>query len=131
MVKANTPGNNDGEVKYWIDGNVVGDFPNLNMRSSSTLKIDIAQIGLHALHSERVNKKWYDNVVVATQYIGPMDERLTYSVTNTSANGAPSKHFQPITDSNWKQCRNRRVRGRRNRGKESVDPRFGPDPGAV
>jgi len=72
MVKANTPGNNDGEVRYWIDGNVVGDFPNLNMRSISALKIDIAQIGLHALHSERVNKKWYDNVVVATQYIGPM-----------------------------------------------------------
>jgi hypothetical protein len=72
MVKANTPGNNDGEVKYWIDGNVVGDFPNLNMRSISTLKIDTAHIGLHALHSERVNKKWYDNVVVATQYIGPM-----------------------------------------------------------
>ena len=72
MVKANTPGNNDGEVKYWIDGNVVGDFPNLNIRSISSLKIDTAHIGLHALHSERVNKKWYDNVVVATQYIGPM-----------------------------------------------------------
>src|SRR5438445_7540794 len=42
------------------------------MRSISTLKIDTAHIGLHALHSERVNKKWYDNVVVATQYIGPM-----------------------------------------------------------
>jgi len=129
MVKANTPGQNDGEVKYWIDGKVVGDFPSFNMRSISALKIDIAHIGLHALHSERVNKKWYDNVVVATQYIGPMVGRLTYSVTNT--NGAPSKHFQPITDSNWKQCRNRRVRGRRNRGKESVDPRFGADTGAV
>jgi hypothetical protein len=27
---------------------------------------------LHATHSERVNKKWYDNVVIAKQYIGPM-----------------------------------------------------------
>ena len=72
MVKANTPGNNDGEVKYWIDGIVVGDFPNLSMRSISALKIDTAHIGLHAQHSERVNKKWYDNVVVATQYIGPI-----------------------------------------------------------
>ena len=34
--------------------------------------IDAAHIGLHALHSERVNKKWYDNVVIATKYIGPM-----------------------------------------------------------
>src|SRR5206468_1574756 len=72
MVKLNTPGQNDGEVKYWIDGIVRGDFPNLNIRSIPTLKIDTALIGLHALHSERVNKKWYDNVVVATNYIGPM-----------------------------------------------------------
>ncbi|MBA3883958.1 MAG: hypothetical protein H0X73_14925, partial [Chthoniobacterales bacterium] len=72
MVRANTPGNNDGEVKYWIDGNLVGDFPNLNMRSISTLKMDKAHIKLHAKHSERVNKKWYDNVVIATKYIGPI-----------------------------------------------------------
>jgi len=72
MVRANTPGQNDGEVKYWIDGKLISDFPDLNMRSIDTLKIDEAHIGLHAKHSERVNKKWYDNVVIATQYIGPM-----------------------------------------------------------
>jgi hypothetical protein len=72
MVKANTPGQNDGEVKYWVDGNLVADFPNLNMRSIPTLKIDKASIGLHASDSQRLNKKWYDNVVIATKYIGPM-----------------------------------------------------------
>jgi outer membrane biosynthesis protein TonB len=72
MVKTNTPGMGDGEVKYWIDGKLISDFPNLNIRSIPTLKIDFAKIGLHAQHSERVNKKWYDNVVIATKYIGPM-----------------------------------------------------------
>jgi len=72
MVRANTPGQRDGEVTYWIDGKLVSDFPNLNIRSVSTLKMDEAHIGLHAMHSERVNKKWYDNVVIATKYIGPM-----------------------------------------------------------
>jgi len=72
MVKANTPGKNDGEVKYWIDGKVAGDFPNLNMRSISTLKIDHANMMLHATSTQRAIKKWYDNVVVATKYIGPM-----------------------------------------------------------
>ena len=72
MVRANTPGQRDGEVKYWIDGKLVSDFPNLNIRSVSTLKMDEAHIGLHAMHSERLNKKWYDNVVIATKYIGPM-----------------------------------------------------------
>ena len=72
MVRANTPGQRNGEVKYWIDGKLVSDFPDLNMRSINSLKIDKASIGLHAVHSERVNKKWYDNVVIAKQYIGPM-----------------------------------------------------------
>ena len=70
--KSNTPGQRDGQVKYWIDGKLISDFPNLNIRSISTLKMDEAHIGLHAIHSERVNKKWYDNVVIATQYVGPM-----------------------------------------------------------
>jgi len=95
MVKANTPGNNDGEVKYWIDGNVVGDFPNLNIRSISALKIDTAQIGLHALHSERVNKKWYDNVVVATQYIGPMVGASP--IPSPTPTPAPTAHLQNIS----------------------------------
>ena len=72
MVHANTPGQNNGEVKYWIDGKLISDFPNLNIRSIDALKIDEAHIGLQAKHSERVNKKWYDNVVIATEYIGPM-----------------------------------------------------------
>jgi hypothetical protein len=97
MVKANTPGNNDGEVKYWIDGNVVGDFPNLNIRSISALKIDTAQIGLHALHSERVNKKWYDNVVVATQYIGPMVGASPIPSPTPTPAPAPTAHLQNIS----------------------------------
>ncbi len=77
MVRANTPGQNNGEVKFWIDGTLVGAFPNLNVRSISTLKIDEAHISLHAWHSERINKKWYDNVVIATQYIGPIVSATT------------------------------------------------------
>jgi len=72
MVKLNTIGKNDGEVKYWIDGNAVGDFPDLFIRSIPDLKIDTACLLFHAQHTEQVNRKYYDNVVVATQYIGPM-----------------------------------------------------------
>lgn len=72
MVRANSPGQRDGEAKYWIDGKLVSDFPDLSVRSITTLKMDEANIALHAGRSERVNKKWYDNVVIAKQYIGPM-----------------------------------------------------------
>ena len=73
MVKANTPGQNDGEVKWWVDGKVVGDFPNLNIRSIPTLKIDTAKVTLDVnKNNPQVITKWTDNVVIATQYIGPM-----------------------------------------------------------
>jgi FG-GAP-like repeat len=77
MVRANTPGQNNGEVKYWIDGKLVSAFPNLNVRSISTLKLDSANLNLHASRSERINKKWHDNVVIATKYIGPMVSGMT------------------------------------------------------
>jgi hypothetical protein len=73
MVHANTPGRNDGEVKFWIDGKVTGDFPDLNIRSIPSIKIDRAIVLLGAnKNPDRVNKKWHDNVVIATKYIGPM-----------------------------------------------------------
>ena len=72
MVKSNTPGSADGEVKYWIDGELKGDFPNLNVRSISTLKLNTVHFMLHAGRTTQINKKWYDNVVIAKKYIGPM-----------------------------------------------------------
>jgi hypothetical protein len=73
MVKANTPGLRDGRIACWVDGRLIADFPNLRLRDVSTLKMDRAELMLH-IHSNttRVNKKWYDDVVVAKSYIGPM-----------------------------------------------------------
>jgi hypothetical protein len=107
MVRANTPGQNNGKVKFWIDGTLVGDFPNLNVRSISTLKIDEAHIGLHAGHSERINKKWYDNVVIATQYIGPMvsptptptPTALAHTYTHTHTHAHTDTHSHTHTSS--------------------------------
>ena len=55
-----------------MDGKVVADWTDLVIRKVDTLKIDETYIGLHAINSERLNKKWYDNVVIAKSYIGPM-----------------------------------------------------------
>lgn len=73
MVKANTAGQRDGRVAYWIDGVLMADFQNVRVRDISTLKIDQIQLELHSQSSSRVNKKWYDNLVVAKSYIGPMN----------------------------------------------------------
>jgi len=42
------------------------------LRDVDTLKINSAELSLHIRHNTiRENKKWYDDVVIATSYIGP------------------------------------------------------------
>ena len=73
MVKANTPGQRDGRIAMWLDGKLIADFPNVRLRETSALKIDRFTIDLHVgSNTLAVAKKWYDNVVAATSYIGPM-----------------------------------------------------------
>ncbi|NOX97779.1 MAG: hypothetical protein GXO98_06965 [Nitrospirae bacterium] len=73
MVKANTPGKHDGRIGMWLNGKLIGDFPNLRMRDIKSLMIDRFGVGVYiAKNTKRTNRKWYDNIVAATSYIGPM-----------------------------------------------------------
>jgi hypothetical protein len=81
MVKANTPGQRDGRVAVWIDGVLVADFQNLRLRDINSLKIDQVELGLQIKSNTiRQNLKWYDNVVVARSYIGPMVQSTSPSL---------------------------------------------------
>jgi hypothetical protein len=73
MVKANTPGLKDGRIGLWLDGALIADFTNLRLRDTTTLKIDRVGINLHGNGGIlATSKKWYDNVVIAKSYIGPL-----------------------------------------------------------
>jgi hypothetical protein len=72
FVKANTPGARDGRITLWLDGQLIADFPNLRLRDVATLQIDRFQLSLHARKTPVETHKWYDNVVAATAYIGPL-----------------------------------------------------------
>jgi hypothetical protein len=72
MVKANTPGQRDGRITLWVDGKQIADFGNLRLRDIDTLKIDRFNLSLHARNTPKETKKYYDNVVAAKSYIGPM-----------------------------------------------------------
>ena len=73
MLKANTPGERDGRVTCWLDGEIIADFPNLVLREIDTLKIDRFGLSLHfGSNPSGETRKWYDNVVAATEYIGPV-----------------------------------------------------------
>ena len=73
LLKANTVGQRDGRITLWLDGQMIADFPNLRFRDIDTLKIDRFNIGLHAgSNPSNVTHKWYDNLVAAKRYIGPL-----------------------------------------------------------
>jgi len=72
MVQLNTPGSRDGRVAVWQDGKLIADWPNLRFRDVSTVQIDQIQLENGGQGSSQQNDKWYDNLVIATSYIGPM-----------------------------------------------------------
>jgi acetyl esterase/lipase len=73
MLQANDVNERNGRIACWLDGKLIADFLNLRLRDSETLKINFAALDLHiGSNRARVNKKWYDDVVIATSYIGPM-----------------------------------------------------------
>lgn len=74
MVKHNTPGQPDGEQACWIDGVPTGHWTGINWRTSPTLMAN--SLALESYVTDRwtrnpVNIVYFDNVVVANEYIGP------------------------------------------------------------
>lgn len=75
MVQANRPGRRDGRIACWVDGKLIADFPNFRLRDVETLKIDVFGIALFMRPNDiRANTRWFDDVVAATSYIGPIVE---------------------------------------------------------
>jgi hypothetical protein len=77
MVKANTPGQRDGRIAFWIDGRLAADFPNLRLRDVPTLKANIISLGLYTMNGAIKGPctMWFDDAVAATSYIGPVLKR--------------------------------------------------------
>ena len=80
MIKANTVKTDgtvlqDGELKLWIDGILRGHYSNLLFRKVPVLKLNELSIIAYyggSCPSPKNQKAWDDNLVLATQYIGPM-----------------------------------------------------------
>jgi len=77
MLKENTPGKRDGEQAFWIDGVLLGHWKGFNWRDSEELRANA--LTLESYVTDRwtdnpINIVWFDNVVIAKQYIGPVGE---------------------------------------------------------
>ena len=87
MVKANSsPEKSDGEQAFWIDGKQVGRFTGIRWRSTNKLKLNSVWLmynvdkGTDQHNNDpdpqsRRYEAWFDDVVVATEYIGPVQGR--------------------------------------------------------
>lgn len=71
MVKANTPGRADGEQAFWVDGQLKGHYTGIRWRTTDKLKINCLWVLLYIHKNKQVNRVCFDDVVVATEYIGP------------------------------------------------------------
>jgi hypothetical protein len=103
MLKSNTPTEYDGELKMWIDGELKGHITGMRFRDTPDLKINefthSAYVGGTWVATQD-QKLWEDNLVIATEYIGPMIETGVYyvSITNgdDSYSGNKSYPFKSI-----------------------------------
>ena len=72
MVRANTPDVADGAQAFWIDGERLAHFEGIRWRDNPALKINDFWLMLYVHQSERVNRVFFDEVVISQEYIGPL-----------------------------------------------------------
>jgi len=72
MLKVNHPDRADGEQAFWIDGKLKGHYTGIRWRTTEKLKVNCLWLLLYIHDNKQVNRVWFDDVVVATEYIGPL-----------------------------------------------------------
>jgi hypothetical protein len=74
MLVANDPGEADGELAAWIDGELYLHYIGIRWRSAAEVRIKRFDLGIYVHAADRANTVWYDDVVVSTGYVGPVEE---------------------------------------------------------
>jgi hypothetical protein len=75
MIHTNRPGQADGELAAWIDGQLYIHYRGIRWRTTEDVKLKRFGIGLYVHRATRDNTVWYDDVALSTGYIGPHDGR--------------------------------------------------------
>ena len=73
MIRANTPGQADGELAAWIDGKLHIHATGFRWRTTEDVRLKRATFGIYIHQATRDNRVWYDDIVLSTGYIGPTE----------------------------------------------------------
>ncbi len=80
MVKLSKPGQKDGAIKLWVNGKLVSEGDGLPLRDAdhADLMLNLLFVGAY-FHpgSPKDQSHWIDQVVAATEYIGPIHPTAT------------------------------------------------------
>ena len=77
-MRLNTPGEDNGILQAWVDGQLVFERTDLRFRDTRDLKIESVWFNVYHGGLERAPHDlglYIDNVVIARKYIGPMSEK--------------------------------------------------------
>ena len=74
MVQVNTPGVKNGRLALWVDGELIADHPHRRFRTVDTIQARVVSLSSNSSRIDPNKTIWYDDIVVATEYIGPMTD---------------------------------------------------------
>jgi hypothetical protein len=74
MIKCNDPGKKNGEQALWIDGKEIMRVDGMRWRDVETLKLTMAMFGNYRGNARHDLTYWMDDLVISTEYVGPMDK---------------------------------------------------------
>ena len=72
MLGLNDPGRNNGEQAFWIDGKKLLHVKDIRWRDSEILKLNFFWFAVYIHQAVQDNTCWYDDLVISTEYIGPL-----------------------------------------------------------
>ncbi len=70
MMEANTPGEGDGKMAYWINGQLGHNVETMRWRTTDSLQLNRVKLQHYIPSTDRANRVWFDDVVVSTKRIG-------------------------------------------------------------
>jgi hypothetical protein len=97
MMKANTPGEHDGAMAFWVDDSLILRVDSMMWRTSPTLALNRIRVQHYITTSDaggHSNRVWFDDVVVSTGRIG-MGASTARSLSAPSRGRSPGVSILP------------------------------------